>query len=580
MEITANCSWSIAAPDWVSVEPSSGTGSASLVVRAEQNEELERDGVLVISGGNAVAEVELFQDGVEFSVDQRVFHFNADGTPMEFTVISTYDWQISIPEAASWVAVDPVAGKAGLTKVRMLPSPITDRVARDRAYITIDYGKSFMTLTVSQALPNDPPTIPELIEPEDGATEVKLNAFFSWTDSTDPDGDDVSYRLMLSEDRGATWKTTETLSSKARPDALLHKNSSYLWKVQAVDQFGAVSESELRSFLTGDGGIYKDGTVSVYQKETAGASKPVHLIFMGDGFIEEDYAEGGVFDKAVEQAVEALFSVEPYTSYRNYFRVSTVAVYSQERGATVQEDMSTVKAQQRITAFESVLQGGNTTDIGCNYEKVFEYALTVPGIDAAVLNDAAIFLIINVDAYAGTCMIDYLGRSVAMCPMHKGYFGSIISHEGGGHGFGRLLDEYRYYNDRIPDDQKSIIEEWRKYDPYFSYNIDLTGDREAVHWAHYFKRSGYKAVDMFEGAYFYNFGAWRPEVISCMEDNRAYYNAPSREAVVRRIMKASGSSFNLETFVKNDKIKADPTTKTANYVELSAPLAPPVLIQK
>ena len=39
-----------------------------------------------------------------------------------------------------------------------------------------------------------------------------------------------------------------------------------------------------------------------------------------------------------------------------------------------------------------------------------------------------------------------------------------------------------------------------------------------MHWAHYFNRSGYEAVDMYEGGYLYTRGVWRPEVISCMHD--------------------------------------------------------------
>ena len=66
-----------------------------------------------------------------------------------------------------------------------------------------------------------------------------------------------------------------------------------------------------------------------------------------------------------------------------------------------------------------------------------------------------------------------------------------------------------------------------------------------------------------------------------MHDNRFYFNAPSREAIVRRIMKASGSSFSMDSFVKNDKVKKDPTTKAGNYVEQELPpLAPPIMINR
>ena len=151
---------------------------------------------------------------------------------------------------------------------------------------------------------------------------------------------------------------------------------------------------------------------------------------MGDGFVADDYVAGGAFDKAVETAVEAFFSVEPYPTYRDYFRISTVAVYSQERGATVLKDMSGCKAQTRNTAFSATLEGGNSTGTSCDYEKVFSYAQKVPGVTDASLKNTTVLLLINLDVYAGTCMMEMTGRSVSMCPMGKSSFEAVVSHEG------------------------------------------------------------------------------------------------------------------------------------------------------
>lgn len=578
LDITANCDWTISCPEWITCEPASGTGSAQVTFRASKNEGLERKDVITITGGTAIAQVNVSQAGVDFTASQMLFEFDTEGTPIQFTIVSNYDWTIQIPEDASWVSANPKSGSAGETKVTLTPAPITDRTPRDRTFITVDYGKSFTMLTVSQAMPNNAPGKPSLVSPADGATDVKINAVFNWTEVEDPDGDAVSYKLMISMDEGQTWGNVTTAETSVKYTDKLAKSTKYIWKVEAVDSFGAKTESDTRSFTTGDGGAYKDGEISVYQMESAGAPKPIHLIFMGDGFIEEDYEEGGAFDQAVEDAVDAFFNIEPYPTYRNYFRISTIAVYSEERGATVEKDMSSVRAQQRNTAFGATLEGGNSTATSCNYDKVFSYALKVPGMSEAALDNTTVFLLINVDAYAGTCALFVSGRSVSMCPMGKNTFKPVVSHEGGGHGFGRLLDEYRNIDSQLPGQLKDELNYWRGYDPYYGYNIDVTGSRDQVHWAHYFNRSGYEAVDMYEGGYLYTRGAWRPEVISCMHDNRAYYNAPSREAIVRRIMKASGSTFNMNDFINKDKIKKDPTTKS-NYVEdVMVPLAPPIMI--
>jgi len=583
VDITANCSWTVTAPSWITVDPSSGSGSAQITVRTEKNEGLERKDLLTISGGNAIAQIDVVQAGVDFSASQMLFEFDSEGTSIDFTIVSAHDWKIEIPSDATWITANPMSGTAGETQVTLKPTPITDRTPRDRKFLTVDYGTSFTMLTVSQALPNDPPTVPELVSPEDGAADTKINTYFSWKASTDPDGDEISYKLLLSEDGGNTWSSTVTTSTRTRHSQFLTKSKEHVWKVQAIDAFGAVSESEQRTFTTGDGGAYKDGEVSLYQAESAGAPKPIHLIFMGDGFIEEDYTEGGAFDQAVETAVNAFFSVEPYPTYKDYFRISTVAVYSQERGATILKDMNTVNKQEKNTAFGATLEGGTSTGTSCNYDKVFSYAMKVPGVSMESLENTTVFLLINVNAYAGTCMMEYSGRSVSMCPMGKDSFEAVVSHEGGGHGFGRLLDEYRYTQSELPNDIKSQIKSWRSKDPYYGYNIDITGDRTQVHWAHYFDRDGYEAVDMFEGACLYYYGAWRPEYISCMEDNRPYYNAPSREAIVRRIMKASGKTFNMDDFISKDKIRSysgAPETKSDYVSQPFVPFAPPVLVNR
>lgn len=577
VDVTANCSWTITTPDWVSVEPSSGTGNANIIVRAAKNTAMERTGTLLISSGDAMTEIALVQAGVDFIADRTVFEFDSEGTPLDFTITSTYDWTISISNEASWVSAEPLSGEAGETKVRLIPAPFADRSPRDRAFLTVNYATGFTMLTVSQALPNRAPAKPELIAPENGVADTRTNPYFSWKPSTDPDGDPVSYRLMISED-GNTWSTTSTDQLRTRPAVSLSRNTQHLWKVQAVDNFGAAADSDIRTLTTGDAGVYEDGEVSLVQTESAGAHNPVHLIFIGDGFIEEDYAEGGAFDQAVDKAVNSLFSVEPYATYRDYFRISTVAVYSQERGATVRNDMTSVPKQNINTAFETVLEGGKSTAVSCDYQKVFDYALTVPGVNDETLRNTTVFLLVNIDAYAGTCMMEYYGRSISMCPMGKSSFGPVVIHEGGGHGFGRLLDEYRYHSERYPDEEKENLKLWRDQDPYFGYNIDVTGELSKVHWKHYFDRPGYEAVGLFEGGDYYDSGVWRPEQVSCMDDNRAYYNAPSREAIVRRIMRASGETFKMEDFIKNDRVKSDPTTKASNYVEAFVPFAPPVLV--
>ena len=74
-----------------------------------------------------------------------------------------------------------------------------------------------------------------------------------------------------------------------------------------------------------------DGTIRTYQTHTAGEG--IKLIFTGDAFTDKDHADGS-FDNRMNQAVEAFFSEEPYTSLRDRFDVYSVAAVSKNREIT------------------------------------------------------------------------------------------------------------------------------------------------------------------------------------------------------------------------------------------------------
>ncbi len=572
--------WTITSPEWIVCNPASGEGAATVRMTIAANTGADRSGSVSVKSGSETRTFTIKQEGVPFGISANEFAFDAQCSPIEMQVVSKYDWNFVEGDIPAWLTISPVSGKPGQTTVKLTPKPFTDRVPREKALITLKYTASFTMIAVSQELPNNAPAAPVLKSPAAGESGVSINASFSWEAAADPDGDEVTYRLMVSPD-GSNWYTATTTATSSKLNELLAKQTPYTWKVEASDPFGAKSESQTATFTTGDGGAYADGEVVRWQTESAGAPKPVHLVFTGDGFIADDYVEGGAFDQAVETAINALFSLEPYKSYRNYFRISTVAAYSEERGTTILGDKTDgSKKQTRNTIFESKIEGGNSTGTSCNYDKVFAYAQKVPGVTQEVLNNTTVFVLINQDVYAGTCLMMYTGASVSMCPMGKDSFGPVVQHEGGGHGFGRLLDEYRYYNEQLPASEKSQLVSWRQGDPYYGYNISLTADRSQVHWKHYFDRSGYESVGLYEGACLYSLGVWRPEYISCMEDNRPYYNAPSREAIVRRICKASGKTFSLDEFFAKDagNSAGAPAAAPTRTPEYFVPLAPPILI--
>jgi hypothetical protein len=324
--------------------------------------------------------------------------------------------------------------------------------------------------------------------------------------------------------------------------------------------------------------LYSDGSViSCRTFSTSKAGKPVNLVIMGDGFIRDDYCKGGSFDEAVERAITAFFSLEPFPTYREYFNIYKITAYSEEREATVQRSFqgSSPKKQTRNTVFGSVFEGGTSTGIDCDDSAVFEYALKIPEITESELTNTTIIVIINLEVYAGTTIMYSDGKSIALCPMGDAYE-EIVYHEAAGHGFGRLMDEYIYYTKQTyPRSESQELDHFRQGDVWsFGANLSTTGNRDEVHWKHYFEKNGYETVGLYEGGDSYGKGVWRAEENSCMNDNTPYFNAPSREAIVRRIMSVCGTGFDYNTFYANDKYKPAVSTRS---LASKVPLASPVL---
>ncbi|MDA8169396.1 MAG: hypothetical protein M0Z59_06820 [Nitrospiraceae bacterium] len=89
--------------------------------------------------------------------------------------------------------------------------------------------------------PNHPPTAPGLVYPANGATGIANSVEFKWDDSTDDDGDDVSYQVLLSKDGGHTFRPADHLTVKSN----LHGAGLYAGAGSLL-LFGAVFVGGLR----------------------------------------------------------------------------------------------------------------------------------------------------------------------------------------------------------------------------------------------------------------------------------------------------------------------------------------------
>ncbi len=123
----------------------------------------------------------------------------------------------------------------------------------------------------------------------------------------------------------------------------------------------------------------------------------------------------------------------------------------------------------------------------------------------------------------------------------------VMAHELG-HSLGLLGDEYATIDEIHPD--FSITQ-------YFA-NLDKPPTVEDTKWNHFFEIPGYENQRLWSGGDNYTSGLWRPTEFSVMNSLNTdiesnFFNAVSREALVKAIYNLRNIPYSFEKFLANDK---------------------------
>lgn len=317
---------------------------------------------------------------------------------------------------------------------------------------------------------------------------------------------------------------------------------------------------------------YDEDEVITLQSSSKGENN--NIIILGDGFDAKDISEGKLM-AAVQEAYGYFFDIEPYKTYKEYFNVYTAIPVSPESG---------IGNVNRIvyTRFNTKTAGGGVNNGDSDWNEIMKYACKASTIKEENLGSTLVIMIPNTTEYAGTCFMFNDGFAVAYCPMSDyGYpmdFRGGVQHEAGGHGFGKLLDEYIYHNEFIDGCKCTCCAHNIELASFktigWGRNLSLTGKMSEVDWAHLIFHPKYSGiVDIFEGGYFHTRSVYRSEQNSCMNNDIPYYSTISRQAIVERIMAIAGEEFDLDDFIAKDVIVAQagiaPTSTKGYYSENS-----------
>ena len=368
--------------------------------------------------------------------------------------------------------------------------------------------------------------------------KLVINAEGEWEVASKPDWCEVS-------PASGNKKTEVILTIKGMAKTADSREGKVVFRLKDKDYTHECSVSQY-------GYEYGEDEWITLQKATKGNKGGINIVLLGDGFNAKDIASGKYLND-IKQEVEYFFGIEPYKTYRDYFNVYTAIPLSTESGVGT---VNTI----RYNRFNTTFTGG--VGLKADYDEVFDYALGAPTVNKGNLNQTLIIIVPNSTDYGGICQMWEDGSAIAFCPQSTyGYpldTRGVIQHEAGGHGFGKLGDEYIYHNAFIDACGCSCCGHVLEFNGAKSLgwydNLELTGKMHSVGWSHLIFDDRYSdIVDIYEGGYMHNRGVFRSEPNSCMNNDIPYYSTISRESIVKRIKAYAGETYSFEDFVKNDK---------------------------
>lgn len=273
-----------------------------------------------------------------------------------------------------------------------------------------------------------------------------------------------------------------------------------------------------------------DGEVMTLQKATKG--KGVDIVFVGNGFVDKDMEPNGKYEKVMKAAMEQFFVYEPYTSLRDRFNVYAVKAVSPNK------------------EFFDEAKNAIHSD-----EDAFAYAQKIK----TLIPNRPMRVNVIANSYNAGRSVCFMFDDASYVAFMLDGVSKVLNHEGGGHGVGRLLDEYVEDNQNSTPSKEAMqnLETlWKELGR--GANVDLHSDVTQTRWSHLAadKRYASEGLGSYEGAATYGRNVYRPTQNSMMRFNDTPFNAPSREAIYRYVMQESEGSnwkYDYETFVAFDQ---------------------------
>lgn len=546
---------------WFTISPSRGkAGTVTIAITASKNSEYsDRNAIVKISAGTATRNVTVTQKKMAaLLISKDKYEIESAGGEITIEVQANVDYTISIPEDSyEWIKHNIGGNTKSLSSYQESFTISKAPIGESRiGQIIFSNGIFVETVRIFQEELNgiilNTKEVNLTRDQQSFDVELKTNVDYEIIIPAATNWIKPAQTKSLRVDK-ASFDVDENISPESRSGKIVFLNRTYnISDTLTVKQTGKEVLYESTDYS-------QDGVVLTWQKATRGNG--IDLVFMGDGYVDRDMNPAGKYEQTMRNAVEYFFSVEPTKSYREYFNVYVVKVVSKNE----------VFTNESQTALEVTF--GDGTYVYGEDKICISYLNKTPITN---IDNTLTTIVVNENKYAGTCGMYSNGAAFAyLSKISELDFQETLLHEALGHGFGKLADEYYYSRSgRIPQEEIEDAQSRQNKLGWYA-NVDFTNDPTKIRWAHFlssFQFSSY--TDSYEGGYLYEKGVWRPEANSCMRYNDLYFNAPSREAIVKRIKELAGETYSWDEFITKDKY--EPIKRTKSDIDRTRLHTPPI----
>lgn len=548
-EIYSNTEWKILPNNsWITASPEKGSGNATITVKVAQNDDgAVRSGSIGILAGNLSENIKVTQSQtINLSVSSEQINLkDVEQEQMQtsetFTIEADVDWIITLPED-SWYTVKPLTGRGGQKSTVRIEAAVNNTTAERAGEFTVTAGTRTKNIPVKQAKgedyllwkKRDGKDVLELSDKEGTYRRLELYSSYNWTAtvegnwlSVDQPSGTHSHALKVSV-------TSENNTGQTREGKVIITTDCDNKKIEVPVKQG----------FKGD--YWEHGDHLVLNKHTEGDG--VVLIIVGDGFDRQDNQKGGFNETECRRLAESFLENPIIRDFKNLFDVYAVFAESNE-------SIIIPGVPEQNGYFKS----GKNPDFGGADQFATD---NIPELTSRT-DRTIIFMghgMIGGYAYFKNDVVPNVGFGVYST--NEGVNNYWMSHECVGHGFASLADEYSSSPGYMGGVQ-GLLDAQKRGEAYnMADNVSAYEDWERTPWKEFEGLPDYEEVGHYLGGWYEYKEVWRPEAHSVMLGwdeaeyswgKGAYYNAPSRWMIYRRIHDAASIGYTFENFLEYDK---------------------------